>query len=177
MSAPWADAVNFKGKHVLDVGGYSGEWAAEALRRGAKSATVVDNREWERYGWDEPILADARIVQREGDLMTWTKPADIVLCSNVLYHLPDPVGGLERLRAITREPLVLRTSFEGEDEVGDDGWRWYPDGMGHENGTVWARPSLSGLERALTQAGFAASERSGIDGANDQIVYVCHVSR
>ena len=47
-------------------------------------------------------INDARTVQRAG-------PHDVVWCSGVLYHCPDPLLTLRRLRAVTSGTLLLAT--------------------------------------------------------------------
>jgi len=63
---------------------------------------------------------------------------DVVLFLGVLYHLPDPVGALERLRMVTREMAVIETEglrvtghedeslirFIPGDELGGDHTNW-----------------------------------------------------
>lgn len=166
----WYELLDFTGRSVLDIGGYDGRWSADALKRGAASAVVVDNGEWEAYGWGAPGTADARIVFERGDLFDLKEPADVVLCGNVLYHVKRPLDALQTLRRLAAEALVLRTSFVVASDL-PDGWKWYPDGSGHPNGTVWNRPTLPALERELGGL-FARVERAN-EAVNDQAVYVC----
>jgi len=154
--APLALPANLRDWTVLDVGGWNGWATKEAIARGADPAncTVIDNKEYLQYGWGhgEPDpIEGVRFV--ECDLYAWEQPADLVLCGNVIYHLKDPFAGLAQLRTLTKRQMVLWTSFVGDVRGGGD-WKWYPNGMGHPNGTVWARPTVPGLMRALKDAGF-----------------------
>lgn len=158
---------------TLDIGGYDGAYTRDCLKRGAGRCTVVDNGEWRQYGWINPGCPEgARYV--EADLFGWEEPADLVLFGNVLYHLRDPEAGLAHLRTLTRRLMVLWTSFaehpNGTEE--ESGWRWYPDGSGHENGTVWCRPIRDGLPRSLRRAGFRDIQEVGRHG--DHIVVTAH---
>lgn len=150
---------------VLDVGGYDG-WAAKVcLERGAK-CTIVDNRQYRAYGWsDPPEIPGIRYVEK--DFRDWRDPADLVLCGNMIYHLEDPIEGIRKLRELTAKQMILWTSWVSEGSHGDD-WRWYPDGMGHPKGTVYARPTIPGLLRVLYQAGFTYLNELGREG--DHIV-------
>lgn len=151
----WWQYVDCQGRTALDLGGYSGGWGAKAaLEHGAVSAIVVDNGEWRQYGWAEPPREHPAIQYVDSDLMDWKEPSDIVIAGDVIYHMKDPFAGLAHLHKLTKERLLMRTSTVSEDEADKDGWKWYPDGMGHENGTVWCRPSPSGFLRAVTAAGF-----------------------
>jgi len=164
--------VEFEGRSVLDIGGYTG-WAAKAaLEAGAKEAVMLENGQWRDYGWSDPGVADERIKYQQGDFMTGGKPADIVICFNVIYHQKDPPAAIRRLRKLTKHHLLLRTSMVAEGEAGPDGWLWYPDGTGHENRTVFARPTRATLVRALEEAGFSNIRPGEPAEANDEVIYV-----
>jgi hypothetical protein len=74
----------------IDVMGETPEFIAERERRGSAVRFVQGDLH------DEAVLAEA------GE-------HDVVWCSGVLYHAPNPVLTLERLRAVTREWLLLAT--------------------------------------------------------------------
>ncbi len=133
--AGWIDwlAVNAPGKTVADVGGLFGEpgkiaFAAEDA--GASSVTLFDagdpryttfEQEREQRG------SKVRFVQ--GDLDDPLTPErvgvhDIVWCTGVLYHAPDPVHQLMQLRRMTGELLYL-------------GCLTIPELPGVENGAVF----------------------------------------
>lgn len=155
------------GADVLDIGGYDGWAAARALDNGAKSATVVDNAEWRQYEWPKfDEIPGVRYVSM--DFMDWHEPADVVICFNVIYHLRSPVFALHHLRTLTRDRLLLKTSFVPEE---DGPWRYYPDGMGHPNQTVWWRPSKRGLEESLRAVGFHTI--GGMEEEGDHLAWVC----
>src|SRR5713226_4232481 len=103
--------LDCEGKSVLDIGGYDGRAAKVALERGAASAILLDNGEWAQYDWGAPGLADERIKRVDGDFLDYHKPADIVICHKVIYHLRDPLAGLRKLHELTREWLSISTSF------------------------------------------------------------------
>jgi len=158
------------GLSVLDVGCYDGGQASLCAQRGAAPVTAIDSREYRLYkDWPDPAwdLPGVRFV--EADLFDWTEPADLVICSNVIYHVRDPFAAIDRLRALTRWRLVLRTSFVADGA--DRGWKRYDDGMGHPNGTVWCRPTPAGLVAALHAGGFPTVEEQG--RAGDHIVVEC----
>lgn len=171
MSLLWG--VEMEGKTVLDIGGYDGRASKVALEAGAKSATVLDNREWEKYGWAPPGRAHEDIAFTTGDFHEEGEPADVVICFNVIYHCKEPLKALKRLRKLAKDTLLIKTSFVTEDEVSKDGWLYYPDGTGHPNGTVWARPSPEGFEKALKAAGFKKVERVQEGTPNDEGIWRC----
>jgi len=71
----------------LDVMGATAQFEAERERRGSAVRFVQGD------------VHDPGVVE----------PHDVVWCSGVLYHAPNPVLTLERLRALTRETLLLAT--------------------------------------------------------------------
>lgn len=157
---------DLSGGSALDLGGYDGANALHLLQRGASPVTLVDNGEYEQYGWGAPQSFPEGIRAVRADLMDWHEPADYVLCSNVIYHTRDPFACLRHLRRLTKKVLALTTSFDGE-----SGWTWYPDGKGHSNGTVWCRPSPAGFVEAAHEAGF--TEVTEVYRQGDQITFRC----
>lgn len=141
-----------KGKTVLDLGGYRGRECALALQAGAKSATCVDDESWRTYDrWaDTPLLKGVEYFQ--GDFMNYTKPADIVILKNVIYHQRNPWKTLEHARKLTKKIFLLTTSFvPGDESV----WRVYRPYEGHpQSFTVAWRPTLNGLVTLLEATGF-----------------------
>jgi len=73
--------------------------------------------------------------------------ADVVLCSGVLYHTPDPIHLLTRLRAITKETLILNTAaipeMAGLQNVGV----FYPF-LREKQRNIWKLGS--GMQKAIT---------------------------
>jgi len=147
--------VELEGKSFLDVGCWEGVHCAEAVRRGAADVVGVDLctsgdlvANVERYRFE--------FLQMDvfGDHWQGLGSFDVVLCSGLLNSVPNPVGLLARLRAVTRELLVLESSvttlggekpvmlFQGAGEDTSDRSRW------------WA-PNRACLEGMLATAGFS----------------------
>jgi SAM-dependent methyltransferase len=104
------------GRSFVDVGALwqiHGRIAFLAEEAGATAVTAVDisgetepyRAEHERRGssvrFVQGDLHDPAALERIGE-------HDLVWCSGVLYHCPNPVHSLECLRRITRQTLVLR---------------------------------------------------------------------
>jgi tRNA (mo5U34)-methyltransferase len=157
---------DLRGKSVLDIGTWDGWFAFRAERAGAERVVALDHFVWRtrprgRDGFD--LARDAlgsKVEAVEDDFMTMDLPRlgtfDVVLFLGVVYHLKNPLGGLERLRQVTAgsafieseaavvgglEDVALCQFFE-TDECGGDPTNW------------WAptAPALMGMCRA---AGFA----------------------
>ena len=74
----------------VDLMGETPEFRAEHERRGSRVAFVQGD------------LHDPATLERAG-------AHDVVWCSGVLYHAPNPIQTLERLRAVTGELLIVST--------------------------------------------------------------------
>jgi hypothetical protein len=109
----WLDR-HAPGKTLVDVGGmYGGAWGSfDAEERGARATTALDVTpptdaclaEQERRGTHTRfVTGDLHDV----DALSEVGVHDIVLCSGVIYHSPNPCLTLERLRDITGEYLLL----------------------------------------------------------------------
>jgi hypothetical protein len=106
------------GRSFADIGGLfqlHGEVALRAHRAGATQVTVFDCGD-ESYGGFAERRREAgptvRFVQgdlEEGRSLERIGSHDIVWCTGVIYHTPNPVLQLMHLRAITRELLYLGT--------------------------------------------------------------------
>jgi hypothetical protein len=123
-----------KGRSFADVGGLWGtvnEKVSVAHRAGASEVTmidvtVVDDQLWEQFR--SRVLSLGPPVARclSGDVVALAEsPAcprfDVVHCSGVIYHIPDPMRLLNALHRITREYLVLTsavTATEISNEAG-----------------------------------------------------------
>lgn len=149
------------GRTVLDIGTFDGAVAFEAERRGARRVVAVDHRVPPGFRIAHRALA-SRVEFREADVMTLDPETlgvfDLVFYLGVIYHLPDPMASLERVRSVTGEQMILETEgsldwmstpaaqFVGSPEAARDSalnW-WYPN-----------MPCLVGMVEA---AGFARVE-------------------
>jgi hypothetical protein len=111
------DAV--AGKTFADIGGLGGESINEmvtaAMESGASEATMVDVLP-ERH----PLWQSFRdVCARKGiagyktlvaDLNDMETRFDVVHCSGILYHVPDPIHTLWQLRKLTKETLILTSA-------------------------------------------------------------------
>lgn len=116
------DAIDFRGKKVLDVGCWDGLWSFEAERRGAAEVFATDDVS-QRPHREQPTFALARHVlesrvRYDPDLSVYhvgrlgVRDFDVVLFCGVYYHLKDPLLALARLRQVMKDGAVL--VVEGE---------------------------------------------------------------
>jgi SAM-dependent methyltransferase len=144
------------GRSFVDVGALwsiHGRIAFLAEEAGATAVTAVDiSGETEPYRAEhdrrrsnvrfvQGDLHDPAILERIGE-------HDVVWCSGVLYHCPNPVHSLECLRRITRETLVLRNATVPEVAAADQAGVFFP-GL--------PEPARRAYDRAYTAVGGEAT--------------------
>ncbi len=143
-------------KTVLDVGAYSGEASKEYVEPG-DTWILVDNQQYLGYeGWGVPSTPkEAKLIIC--DIMDYKEPADVIVCSNVVYHVPDPIALLRHLHKLTKKLLYLKTYYN---PPGADDWTFYDPkkNPAHQHpptaATIYYRPTAVGLEKALREVGF-----------------------
>ncbi len=124
----WRELIarHVPGRSLVDVGcmwDVNGEYAFLAADRGAVSVTGIDvgpaTPEFLRRNavlsnpvrFVEADLNDPEIEIRAGGVF------DVVFCSGVLYHVPNPVFSLGQLRKLCREILILTSATMPERDV------------------------------------------------------------
>lgn len=177
------EALDLKGKTVLDVGGYNGWAAKKCLDLGAERAICLDNQQYDSYGWVEQKFEEVQYV--EGDMMDyrlegdgiWGGPGhfviprpDVLIIYNVLYHLKNPWAFLDRARSIIKPDgvMLLCTLFRYHE--GSWIYLYEPRECNPTDDTVYFGPSLTALERLLKATGW---DFSPVGYAMDRVVYSC----
>jgi SAM-dependent methyltransferase len=114
-----AQYCQLDGRVVLDIGGGAGHFTAAFRDRGADSYLFEPDQTEMRSRGDQPsgaVLADGYwLPVTDGS-------ADVCFSSNVLEHVPDPVGLIEEMIRATRPGGVIYLSFTN----------WYSPWGGHE---------------------------------------------
>jgi SAM-dependent methyltransferase len=115
-------ATHAPGKSFVDVGclwNVHGAYAFHAVDHGAAPVVGVDvNPATPEFAAENARRGDP-VAFRQGDLndaafVRALGPHDVVFCSGVLYHVPDPIWTLKQLRRLTRETLILTTAIVEE---------------------------------------------------------------
>ena len=153
----------------LDIPAQQRYWA-ECRERGVAPRPYHETDLWHpdelpgKAGFDtaREILA-SRVEEIVADFATCDLDAvgtwDVTLFLGVLYHMPDPLGALERLARMTREMAVIETEavvvpgFEHEAL-----WRFFPAAELNGDVSNWWAPNIAALVGALEPAGFAQAE-------------------
>lgn len=112
--------VTMNGADFLDVGCWGGAMCLEAIMLGAKLAVGVDSVESPNVRKIKEQYLNFRFLQMDIYSPHWfSLPRfDVVLAAGVLYHVPDPVGLLHRLKHAVKDGglLVIETAVEGNAE-------------------------------------------------------------
>ncbi len=111
------DRTDFRGKKVLDIGCWDGQWSFEAERRGARAVYATDYV-CQRHSTQDATFEVARAalgskaryfphisvfdVEQLG-----VSDFDVVIFCGVYYHLRDPLRALARLRRVMKDGAVL----------------------------------------------------------------------
>jgi tRNA (mo5U34)-methyltransferase len=159
------------GCSVLDIGAWDGFFSFEAERRGAARVVAADHYSWHGVGWGTGdgkagfTLArealSSRVEDVDIDVMQLAPDRigtfDVVLFLGVFYHLPDPLGALERVASVTKGLLILETVV---DMVGlsRPAMAFYPNAELNNDPTNWWGPNQAAVTSMLTRVGFARAK-------------------
>jgi tRNA (mo5U34)-methyltransferase len=179
--------ASLDGQRCLDVGTFDGFWAFAMERRGAAEVVALDVPDPAEWDWPGNAPADAitelrsrheggvgfgiahealgSSVQRVERTVYALDPAvdgqfDFVYVGSLLLHLRDPVGALERIRAVCRGRLLVVDAIDLPLSLAVPG---RPTASLDGNGRPWWwRPTRAGLVRIVEAAGFdlAAAPRT-----------------
>jgi tRNA (mo5U34)-methyltransferase len=172
---------NLTGLRCLDVGTMDGFWAFEMERRGAREVVAVDAPDPQSLDWPASLrhTAEKSLDETKEERFALAHRAldsavqrvertvyelavddlgrfDLVFCGDLLVHLRDPIGALERIHgvcsgsAVVANPIVRfgfldrrpLAQLDGIDEFG------------------WWTSNLAGLVRMVSAAGFRRVEPS-----------------
>ncbi len=167
------------GKRCLDVGTFNGFWAFELERRGAAEVVAIDVLDPRR--WDWPVGSDDATVAAIASRMAGGKGFeiarealgsrvkrvdrsvydlderdlgrfDLVYLGSLLLHLRDPVGALQRIRAVCSGTLVVVDGIDLPLSLTKPRLPVaYLDGRGRP---WWWYPNLTALARLVESGGF-----------------------
>jgi SAM-dependent methyltransferase len=141
------------------VGGLWGtvnEKVSVAHKFGASALTMIDvsplgHELWRLFDERRQALGlpEVQCISADVHTLANTLPVmqfDVVHCSGVLYHSPDPMRLLVSLRKITREYLILASSVTGTRVQGKQGTLQIPQGA------VLFIPGLESRDRAILKS-------------------------
>jgi SAM-dependent methyltransferase len=114
----------FAGKSFFDVGSYLGYFCIEALRRGAvRSCGIETDVSHIRRARKIAELLSVTPEYIHGNFERWdprNETFDVVTCLNVLHHLHDPIGAIQKIMQMARSRIVLEVAVPTWREVKRD---------------------------------------------------------
>lgn len=149
--------ADMRGIRALDAGCADGYIAIELAKRGANVLAVdAAGNMIERLRWAAGTLGLSNLEARVGKVedLSGDERFDVVLCLALLYHLKDPLRGLESLSRVT-DTLYLETTTH----PGDEPFLWLkPPQPGVHAQPKWY-PTVSCVVEMLRWVGFSDVER------------------
>ena len=168
------------GKSFVDVGGLWGtvnEKVSVAALQNARELTMIDVSPPESNLWQlfRDRLASQQVAECtciSDDVCAWAAKAvkhyDVVHCSGVLYHHPNPVLFLESLRRITSRHLIVTSAVTPEEIVNDLG-----SYRGPPSGAVFV-PALDQKEREILWKYWQAAGVGACYGVSEETKWDSH---
>ncbi len=160
--AKWLREI-VRGKTFADIGGLWGtknEMVSTALKAGCSKATMVDIAPLDNSMWTD---LDRHLTQLEcidyskirADASTPGLAAtigqfDVVHCSGILYHLPDPISLLRNLHSVTTKWLIITSMTVPEVITNEAGT------LDLRGGGAWFVPALDDHHTAIMKSYFAS---------------------
>lgn len=168
------------GLRVLDIGSFDGFWAFEFERRGAAEVVAWDAPRFADLDFPPSIregmlpeeldrapgtgfalaieLLQSRVQRRFGSIYALSPEQvgtfDLTHMGNVLVHLRDPAGALQRMAAVTSGEAWVVEAFEPEFGSDASVMRY----MGGQQDCNWWRFSVRALRDMVADAGFSEVE-------------------
>lgn len=145
---------DWRGKHVLELGGGNGDLGSMFLGLGAR-VTSVDAR-GEHIDMGRYLYPQISFIRRDlSEGCDGLEPADIVLDLGLIYHLPDPQAHLDSVAPLVRDVLLLESEVsDSEDQAFNPPVLEDASVFDQSVAGIGCRPSAAFLEKALGKAGF-----------------------
>ncbi len=158
--------ADLRGCTVLDIGAYDGFYSFEAERRGASRVLATDSWAWNwpdsdarrnfdlaRHCLDSHVdQVDVSVEGLGPDVVGG--PFDVVLFLGVLYHAPDPLGYLRRVRDVTGGFAIIETVVDLLD-LDVPAIAYYPADALNKDASNYFGPNPAALEGMALDAGFS----------------------
>jgi tRNA (mo5U34)-methyltransferase len=165
LEAQWIFSEPVQGKTVLDIGAWDGFFSFEAERRGAVDVLATDHFCWSGSGWGTKDGFDyihgrvgSHVRSADIDVFDLDPESlgsfDVCLFLGVLYHLKNPLGGLEQVSRMTKEFAVIETEVT-ELTNPQPVVRYYLGSELNGDSTNFFVPNHVGLEAMLREVGFS----------------------
>ena len=161
---------DLSGKRVLDIGARDGFFSFEAERRGA-DVLALDFMPPERTGFGVAAKLRGSSVEYRVDNVYNLSPRrhgrfDLVLCLGVLYHLRNPLLGLDRIWEVCERDMLLETQIRSgrQRRVGgvaaerEPLMELHPEDSLNSDHTNWWSPNPPALRAMLESSCFEVAD-------------------
>lgn len=176
---------DLSGKTVLDIGAWDGFFSFECERRGGAKVVASDSFCWRGQGVFDGggfRLAHAALgscVEPLNASVEQLDPAvhgtfDYVLFLGVLYHAPDPLGYLAKVRALCRETAIIETVVDALD-VDRPALIFYPGAALNGDGSNFFGPNEAAVIAMCKEVGFSRVEVANRFYYENRMVFHAHV--
>lgn len=177
---------DLSGKTVLDVGAWDGFFSFECERRGAARVVATDHYCWDHAGMQDGggfTLAHRALrsrVERVKVRVEDLDPAvlgtfDYVLFLGVLYHAPDPLGYLAKVRALCHGTTVIETVVDAL-EIDRPALIFYPGATLNADASNFFGPNEAAVEAMCREVGFARVTVANRHYYPDRMIFHAHVA-
>ena len=156
--------LDLRGKSVLDIGAWNGNFSFEAKRRQAGRVLATDHHCWTPdVGGRDTFHLAKEALKLEIDELDIDVPEltperigqfDVVLFLGVFYHLVDPIQALKNVAALTRDVAVVESHLDLAN-VERPAMVFYPGAELNNDPTNWWGPNRLCVEALLRLVGFA----------------------
>ncbi|MCI0720041.1 MAG: class I SAM-dependent methyltransferase [Acidobacteria bacterium] len=169
------------GLRVLDIGTCDGFFSFVLEQRGAKEVIAIDHKPVEETGF--PILCDilqSRVEFHQDNVYNLSVDRygtfDIVLCLGLLYHLRNPLLGLEKVREVCTDKLYVESHVidsylkdlpgaqNSKELLNQPIMQFYPRDEAAGDYTNWWGPNSLCLRRMLEASNFSVVSQEAYGG-------------
>jgi tRNA (mo5U34)-methyltransferase len=140
------DTIDFRGKSVLDIGCWDGQWTFEAESRGASEILATDLVSQRDFTSDRTFEVAAALRGSKArylpdlsvyNVQTLARKFDVILYMGIYYHLKDPVKAFTVLRRILNDDGELLIEGAIIEDPGCLAKFYYRDQFCGENSNWW----------------------------------------
>lgn len=154
---------DFSGKTVLDVGCNAGYYSFVAKSRGAERVVAVElDRHFVRQAQYMSTLLGLEVQFLRDDVHnvdTRLGIFDVIICSGLMYHIPDPTNVLARLSDVCADTILIESEFLLDPAL--TSMARFIEGTYRDDPTNWWIYGPQCLEGMVTAAGFQNAQFKG----------------
>jgi len=154
---------SLEGKSVLEIGTATGFFALELAKRNPKKIVAIDKYVSNiQFAANQLMGTKVEFIQQDFNLLGEKfGKFDLVLCSNVLQHISDMFGMIEKIKKITNDMAILCTDILPDELSNIPVAHFFGDvKTGIEGEPYWSywQPNSSCFKKMVEVAGFSKAK-------------------